>query len=348
MNTRAVTASGQQRIRLTDGRRRQLSYIGICEEDLALMHDQQALFRSITNEVVDELYERLLQEPELAGIIQKHSTLERLKETQRWYFQSLTDGMIDEAFIARRIHIGGIHSRIGLTTNWYLGTYMLYLDLATRRIRQAEPAQWTDIVHALSKMFNFDSQLVLEAYEEGEKGKIQQLADEKEHMLVRINEAVQELTAMIAELNESSRSVSETALHTADLQRGSNEHVQELQRQVQDIGQLGSTMKEVSDQTHLIGLNASIEAARAGEEGRGFAVVANEIRKLAANSKQSLDVIQTKLDAIYKSLAQVETGSKQTLQLAVGQAASSKELSAFIQMIDKVARELEQLQAQQA
>ncbi|GFN31549.1 globin-coupled sensor protein [Paenibacillus xylaniclasticus] len=347
VNNITVPLSGRQRIRLTDSRRRQLSYIGISEEDLALMHDQQTLFCSITNEVVDELYNRLLQEPELADFIQKHSSLERLKETQRWYFQSLTDGVIDEPFIERRIQIGSIHSRIGLTSNWYLGTYMLYLDLAAKHIEQAEPANWTKIVLVLSKLFNFDSQLVLEAYEKGEKGKIQQLVDQKQHMLTRVNTAVQELTTMIAELNESSCSMSEKARHTADLQRSSNEHVQELQRQVRDIGQLGTTMKEVSEQTHLIGLNASIEAARAGDEGRGFAVVANEIRKLAANSKQSLDIIQSKLDSIYKSLAQVESGSKQTLQLADGQAASSQELSAFVQMIDKVARELKQLQSEQ-
>ena len=71
------------------------------------------------------------------------------------------------------------------------------------------------------------------------------------------------------------------------------------------------------------------------------------MRKLAARSKDALVQIEEKLNGIIDVLERVQKESHQTAVYARTQAASSQELTAFVQMIEKVTQELEQLKQPQ-
>jgi prefoldin subunit 5 len=66
-----------------------------------------------------------------------------------------------------------------------------------------------------------------------------------------------------------------------------------------------SFIKNIANQTNLLGLNAAIEAARVGAQGRGFGVVAEEIRKLSQNSAASTKEINHNLQQIKEAISQL-------------------------------------------
>ena len=80
-------------------------------------------------------------------------------------------------------------------------------------------------------------------------------------------------------------------------------------KSVEKISVLSNAILSISAQTNMLSLNAAIEAARAGEAGKGFAVVANEIRKLAEESKSTVEEIQKATKIILASVDQLSENS---------------------------------------
>lgn len=169
---------------------------------------------------------------------------------------------------------------------------------------------------------------------------IQEIIDDlirvKDHTLESTNEAVAATEAggkLVEHLKEKSDDIAVTNQNVTEV-------AQELQEKISSAEEITQIIYQVSSQTNLLALNASIEAARAGEAGRGFSVVADEIRKLADNTKQSIDKITDLLQGVTKLADQTSALVMNSVQASEAQAEYINEVTGAFRSITGVVETL--------
>ena len=155
-------------------------------------------------------------------------------------------------------------------------------------------------------------------------------------------------TTVIAEAKQGEEDTQSILHHINDLADASNRAttvIQDLQEHSHQIEEIIGKIREITEQTQLLALNASIEAARAGEYGRGFGVVAHEVGKLAQKSSQAVQDVEMVLGNI-QSLV---TSAVQVMEDSVDKAnegrkmigETSERFNQIFASINKVAAEIQ-------
>jgi methyl-accepting chemotaxis protein len=178
---------------------------------------------------------------------------------------------------------------------------------------------------------------------------------------------IESSTAAVTELSSSIQTVADNAMQATKVTKESGELlasgirqlgdtariIEETAGKVQDLGQSGKrigtiveVIRQISEQTSLLALNASIEAAHAGEQGRGFAVVADEVSQLAKRVGQSAKDIEGLIGTIADQTGEAVSSMQQVTRIfgehVRGAASMQESLQQIVAVTQDTARSVQE------
>lgn len=149
----------------------------------------------------------------------------------------------------------------------------------------------------------------------------------------KLREIIEQFSASFQEINSSIQEIASGAENLAKIGEELTQTAVSTKVDIKKTDDIIQMIKEIADQTKLLGLNAAIEAARAGENGRGFAVVADEIRSLSGESNSSAKEVNQILRAIADASNSMGSEIEELSAVSEEQSSAMEQISAAVQQL---------------
>ena len=179
--------------------------LNFTDRDVQVLRSNKELIDKYIDGIVNQFYDHQTAIPEIALVIGDAETLRRLRSAMRNYILELFEGFYDAEYVNRRLRIGKIHERIGVSPKLYISA----IYLLQKVLKDSFAIHFDDRMHeqnaqslfdALNKILMFDIQLVFDTYIASLVSEIETAKEELEGYAQGLEEEVAERTAQLRDL----------------------------------------------------------------------------------------------------------------------------------------------------
>ena len=198
--------------------------LGFTEQDAEVLKQYKPLFEKYIDGIIKNFYDRQIAISEVALVIGDAETLRRLQNAMRSYILELFDGFYDAEYVNKRLRIGKVHMRIGVSPKLYMSAIYMLQKIIKDAVKmhffgKEEDTDAGPLYTALNKLIMFDIQLVFDTYVHGLVSEVRTAKEELAEYASSLEKVVEERTQ---QLHELSRRDELTNLFN---QRGLREHL---------------------------------------------------------------------------------------------------------------------------
>lgn len=214
-----------------------IEHVQLTNADLEHIRSISDIILEQANHIASKHYQLIMKSKDTKTIFEQFTTYDRWIKVFTTYLKQMARAVIDTNYINNLKKIGEVHSKIQLSDDWFIASFMrIYEHLTPHIVNRfsSNPVKMTNVLLAVNRIISLDTILVLHAYREANDYKL----------VDRLGSTMEEITE-INQLGELIGVVKETSAQADEM-----EHA--FKQLHDDVEEIIVTAKFASEQTNTM------------------------------------------------------------------------------------------------